>query len=47
MRRLAGDRLLIATHNRGKLAEFAALLTPYGIAPVGAGTLGLPEPEET
>mgnify|MGYP003542166308 FL=1 len=47
MRHLAGDRLLIATHNRGKLAEFAALLTPYGIAPVGAGTLGLPEPEET
>jgi XTP/dITP diphosphohydrolase len=47
MRRLAGDRLLIATHNNGKLVEFAALLAPYGIIPVGAATLGLPEPAET
>lgn len=47
MRRLAGDRLLIASHNRGKLTEFAALLAPYGIVPVGAAELGLPEPEET
>ncbi len=47
MRRLTGGRLLIATHNAGKLAEFAALLAPFGIAPVGAGELGLPEPDET
>jgi XTP/dITP diphosphohydrolase len=47
MRRLAGDRLLIATHNAGKLAEFAALLAPHGITPVGAVSLGLAEPEET
>jgi XTP/dITP diphosphohydrolase len=47
MRRLTGDRLLIATHNAGKLAEFAALLVPYGITPVGAAAFGLAEPEET
>ncbi len=46
-RRLTGDNLLVATHNRGKLAEFAALLSPYGITPVGAGDLDLPEPAET
>lgn len=47
MRRLTGDRLLIATHNAGKLAEFAALLAPYVITPVGAAAMGLAEPEET
>ena len=47
-RRLApGDRIVIATHNAGKLREVAALLAPYGIAAVGAGELGLPEPAET
>lgn len=47
-RRLArGDRLVIATHNAGKLAEIGALLAPYGIAAVGAGALGLAEPAET
>jgi XTP/dITP diphosphohydrolase len=47
-RRLArGDRLVIASHNRGKVAEIDALLAPYGIETVGAGALGLPEPEET
>ena len=47
MRRFAGDRLLVATHNRGKLEEMAALLEPYGISVVGAADLDLPEPEET
>ncbi len=47
MRRFSGDRLLVATHNRGKLEEIAALLAPYGIACVGAAEMGLPEPEET
>ncbi|MEZ5887822.1 MAG: RdgB/HAM1 family non-canonical purine NTP pyrophosphatase [Paracoccaceae bacterium] len=47
MRRLTGDRLLVATHNRGKLEEIAALLQPFGIACVSAAELGLPEPEET
>lgn len=39
-------RLVIATHNAGKLAEMTELLAPYGIATVSAGVLGLPEPEE-
>ena len=46
-RRFAGDRLLIATHNSGKLVEMAHLLGPYGVTVVGAATLNLPEPAET
>jgi XTP/dITP diphosphohydrolase len=46
-RRFASDRLVIATHNPGKLREIAALIEPYGVAAVGAGELALPEPEET
>lgn len=42
-----GDKLLVATHNRGKLEEIADLLVPFGVSVVGAGELGLPEPEET
>ena len=42
-----GERLVIASHNPGKVAEIDALLSPYGIEAVGAGALGLPEPEET
>ena len=38
---------MIATHNAGKLREMGELLAPYGVDPVGAGALGLPEPEET
>ena len=41
-----GDRLVIATHNPGKLREIAALMEPLGITCVGAEELGLPEPEE-
>ena len=41
-----GDRLVIATHNPGKLREIAALIERLGIACVGAEELGLPEPEE-
>jgi XTP/dITP diphosphohydrolase len=41
------DRLVLATHNPGKVAEFGGLLAPLGIAVVAAGALGLPEPEET
>lgn len=47
MRAFSGDRLLIATHNKGKLEEIAALLAPYGISCISAGELGLPEPAET
>ena len=44
--RLAG-RIVIATHNAGKLREMRELLAPYGLEPVSAGELGLAEPEET
>lgn len=46
-RRFSGEQLLLATHNRGKLAEIAALLHPMGIATLSAADLGLPEPAET
>jgi len=46
-RRFREPRLVIATHNRGKLAEIDELLQPFRIDVVGAGRLGLPEPEET
>ncbi|WP_458758944.1 RdgB/HAM1 family non-canonical purine NTP pyrophosphatase [Afipia sp. TerB] len=45
-RRITG-RLVIATHNPGKLAEMRELLAPYGIEAISAGELGLSEPEET
>ena len=45
-RRLTG-RVVIATHNPGKLAEMRELLAPFGIEAVSAGELGLPEPDET
>jgi XTP/dITP diphosphohydrolase len=43
---LSSDRLVIATHNPGKLAEMRELLAPYGIAAISAGELGLAEPDE-
>ncbi|MDP9057482.1 MAG: RdgB/HAM1 family non-canonical purine NTP pyrophosphatase [Pseudomonadota bacterium] len=46
MPRLSG-KLVIATHNAGKLREIAALLAPYGTDCISAGALGLPEPVET
>jgi len=42
----AGARLVVATHNKGKLAEIEELLAPFGLDVVSAGALGLPEPEE-
>jgi XTP/dITP diphosphohydrolase len=42
-----GQRLVLATHNQGKLREIAAMLAPLGVEVVSAGALGLPEPEET
>jgi XTP/dITP diphosphohydrolase len=45
-RRIEG-RIVIATHNAGKLRELRELLAPYGIEAVSAGELGLSEPEET
>lgn len=47
MRKFAEGRLLVATHNAGKLAEMRALLAPYGVEVTGAAEAGLPEPEET
>ncbi len=41
-----GDKLVIATHNPGKLREISALLEPFVPSCVGAEELGLPEPEE-
>ena len=45
-RRITG-RLVIATHNPGKLAEMRELLAPHGVEVISAGDLGLGEPEET
>jgi len=47
MHRKLEGRIVIATHNPGKLAEMRELLAPYGIEAVSAGELGLGEPEET
>src|SRR5712671_6567416 len=46
-RRFGGGRLVIASHNPGKIVEIGELLAPYNVEAVGAGALGLPEPEET
>lgn len=43
----AGDRLVVASHNQGKIREIAALLKPYDIDAVSAPELGAPEVEET
>jgi len=46
-RKLApGQRLVLASHNQGKLREFEDLLRPVGVEVVSAGALGLPEPDE-
>ncbi|MEO1222363.1 MAG: RdgB/HAM1 family non-canonical purine NTP pyrophosphatase [Pseudomonadota bacterium] len=47
MRKLGGGSLVIATHNEGKLKEISALLEPFGLKCISAGSLGLPEPPET
>lgn len=46
-RRFFGGRLVIASHNEGKVREIAALLAPFGAEVVSAADLGLAEPEET
>ena len=46
-RRFTDGRLVIASHNDGKVREIADLLAPFSIAVESAGELGLPEPEET
>jgi XTP/dITP diphosphohydrolase len=42
-----GPRLVLASHNRGKLREIAELMAPLGVETISAADLGLPEPEET
>ena len=46
-RKFTGDRLLIATHNQGKLDEMTRLLAPFGVQVIGAAEMNLPEPDET
>ncbi|MBY6056415.1 RdgB/HAM1 family non-canonical purine NTP pyrophosphatase [Leisingera daeponensis] len=46
-RKLEGGKLLVATHNKGKLSEIREILAPFGVDVVGAGEMDLPEPEET
>lgn len=46
-RKFTGEKLLIATHNQGKLDEMRALLAPFGVIVTGAAEMGLPEPDET
>ena len=46
-RRFTGGRLVVATHNKGKLEEISALLEPFSVDVVSAGALGLAEPAET
>ncbi|MGJ5617704.1 RdgB/HAM1 family non-canonical purine NTP pyrophosphatase [Sulfitobacter sp. MF3-043] len=46
-RKFTDTRILIATHNAGKLEEMGQLFAPYGVNVVGAAELNLPEPEET
>ncbi len=47
MRRFTDIKLVIASHNAGKLREFSELITPFGVAVVSAAELGLEEPRET
>jgi XTP/dITP diphosphohydrolase len=46
-RSLKGEKILIATHNKGKLEEFREILAPNNVTVVSAGELGLAEPDET
>ena len=46
-RRFDGGRLVVASHNPGKVREIGALLAPFNVETVSAGDLNLPEPEET
>ncbi|GAA6156075.1 RdgB/HAM1 family non-canonical purine NTP pyrophosphatase [Pyruvatibacter sp. HU-CL02332] len=46
-RRFAAGKLVVASHNEGKVKEIRALLEPFGVETVSAAELDLPEPEET
>lgn len=47
IRKLGPGKLVIASHNAGKVREILEMVAPYGIGPVSAAELDLPEPEET
>ena len=47
MRRFSGKKLVIASHNAGKLQEISALVAPFDISAISAAELGLAEPDET
>ncbi len=47
MRRFTGDKLVLASHNAGKVREIRALLEPFGVSVISAGELGFDEPAET
>ncbi len=47
IRKLTPGKLVLASHNKGKIVEFRELLAPYGMEVIAAGDLDLPEPEET
>ncbi len=47
MRKLVEEKLVLASHNKGKLVEIAELLKPFGKSVVSAGDLGFEEPAET
>ena len=46
-RRFAGGKLVVASHNAGKVREIRELLAPFSAEVISAGDLGLPEPDET
>lgn len=41
------SKIVLATHNAGKVIEFQTMFAPYNVKIIGAGEIGLPEPEET
>ncbi|WP_394805204.1 RdgB/HAM1 family non-canonical purine NTP pyrophosphatase [Kordiimonas aquimaris] len=45
-RHFNGDKLIIASHNKGKVREIGELLAPFGVQTISAGDLDLPEPVE-
>ncbi|MEQ9199360.1 MAG: RdgB/HAM1 family non-canonical purine NTP pyrophosphatase [Rhodospirillales bacterium] len=47
VRRFSGGKLVVASHNEHKVGEIGVFLEPFGVETVSAGSLGLPEPEET
>jgi XTP/dITP diphosphohydrolase len=47
MHSLNGKKIVVASHNEGKLREFAGLMAPFGFAAKSAREYGLPEPDET